>query len=308
MRLKLQRLLLAPLALPLLWLGASALEWRTGLRLFPWSAYNGCGLSQAASLPATVRLGLYEEFPVPWRLDRLRQVNFPVSLAVAAASRAEFLKLQAGIQKTYPQVQALYFWPILAPAEGYYPGAWSSPAGVRRAAAAADGLPTLWDLEMPRGQLGLSYADWWQNRSFLRNWLRQRGAPVHIWRSNTSMGLDPAFLRLVSMHFDPNEFPQIWLHLNLYTTGEGWPDDELARVLRCGVERYGAHFIPAFGVLDDGQGPPEIFVPAATLQRELQLARAAGVSEVWLFGVNGLNADYLAAVKASLPLAPLVTQ
>lgn len=158
---------------------------------------------------------------------------------------------------------------------------------------------------MPRGRADLSYGNWWQNRTFLPNWLANRHAPVHLWRSTTSMGLDPAFLRLVLMHFDPADYPEIWLHLDLYTTGAGQPPDELARLLRCGVERYGDHFIPDFGALDDGQGPAEIFVPPATLRRELELARAAGVSEVWLFGVNGLNADYLAAVKAALPLKHL---
>lgn len=303
MRTKLLVVVAIALALLVGWLGASAFEWRTGQRLFPWSAYAGCGQSRPQSLPATVRVGLYEEFPVPWRLDKLTQVDFPVSLAVAAASRAEFLDLQASIQPAYPQVQTVYFWPLLSPAEGYYPGAWSEAAGVRRLAGEVADLPVLWDLEMPRGQADLSYGDWWQNRTFLPDWLAQRRAPVHLWRATTSMGLDPAFLRLVSMHFDPADYPEVWLHLDLYTTGAGQPQDQLARLLRCGVERYGDHFIPDFGALDDGQGPAEIFVPPATLQRELELARAAGVSEVWLFGVNGLNADYLSAVKSALPLA-----
>lgn len=123
MRTKLLVVGVVALALLMAWLGASGFEWRTGQRLFPWSAYAGCGQSQPQSLPATVRVGLYEEFPVPWRLDKLTQVDFPVSLAVAAASRAEFLVLQASIQPAYPQVQTVYFWPLLSPAEGYYPGA-----------------------------------------------------------------------------------------------------------------------------------------------------------------------------------------
>src|SRR5258708_3440856 len=172
MRPKALILLWLALGLGLLWLAASGFEWRTGLRLFPWSAFSGCGQSTPTSLPGTVRVGLYEEFPVAWRLDKLGQVDFPVSRAVAAASRTEFLDLQAGIRQTYPQVQTIYFWPLLAPAEGYYPGTWSNAASVQRVAAETDGLPVLWDLEMPKGKLALSYGDWWQNRTFLANWLR----------------------------------------------------------------------------------------------------------------------------------------
>ena len=103
------------------------------------------------------------------------------------------------------------------------------------------------------------------------------------------MGLDPLFLRLVGMHFDPLDYPQVSLHLDLYNTGIGRPPEQMAQIMRCGVERYGARFIPALGVLNDGAGQPDEFVPPPTLRRDLQLARAAGVSELWLFSVNGLN-------------------
>lgn len=284
------------------WVLGSVDEMRTGRRVFPWSAYALCGQSVPQSLPTTVRIGLYEEFPVPWRLEKLRQIDFPVTLAVAAKSRAEFLALRETIQQTYPQVQEVYFWPLLSKEEGYYPGAWSDAAGVQRVALEADGLPTLWDSEMPLGLGRWSLADWWQNRPFVDQWLRQRTEPVQIWRSHTIMGLNPLFLRLLGLQFDPAEYKNVSLQLDLYTVGEGQPRAELARILRCGVEAYGDRFVPSFGALDDGEGSPDIFVPAATLRRNLQLAREAGVSEVWLFGVNGLNEAYVSAITETLPL------
>jgi hypothetical protein len=73
-------------------------------------------------------------------------------------------------------------------------------------------------------------------------------------------------------------------------------------MLRCGVERYGAHFIPALGVLDDGAGKPDQFVPPETLQRDLRLTRAAGIPEVWLFGVNGMTENVVRMLHETLPL------
>jgi hypothetical protein len=235
-------------------------------------------------------------------LDKLRQVDFPVELAVAAASRAEFLKLRDSILPAYPQVREVYFWPVLSRDEGYYTGAWSETSGIQRVAAEAEDLPVLWDLEMPMNRTTLSFQDWWSNRAFLDRWLRHRTTPVAIWRSNVSMGLNPLFLRLVSMHFDPLEYPNVSLHLDLYMTGDGLASDLTARILRCGVEQYGERFIPSLGVLNDGEGPEHIFVPLATLRRNLQLAREAGVAEVWLFGVNGLNDEYLQVLHEALPL------
>ncbi len=116
------------------------------------------------------------------------------------------------------------------------------------------------------------------------------------------MGLDPAFLRLAAMHFDPLDYEQVRLHLDLYTTGAGQDADKLRQIIRCGVERYGERFIPSLGVLNDNEGPPEIFVPPDTFRRNLQIAREAGVSEVWIFGSNSLNDEYLRALRETLPL------
>ena len=289
----------------LIGLGASFIEWRTGKRLFPWSAYQDCGTQAPAVLPDTVEVGLYEEFPVAWRLEKLKQVDFPVKLAVATTSRAEYLTLRERILATYPQVREVYFWPLLSPDEGYYPGSWSDADAVERVAKEAEGVPVLWDLEVPRGQIFLSLANWWRNRSFLDQWLSQRKEPVAIWRSNASMGLDPLFLRLAAMHFDPLSYPEVSLHLDLYMTGSGIPDNELSRILRCGVERYHERFVPSLGVLNDGEGDPSVFVPPETLRRVLTQVRASGVHELWLFGINGLNDEYLSILHDTLPLETL---
>lgn len=279
----------------LLWLGA-----------VPWTTYAACGGGTPASLPSSVRVGLYEEFPTPARLDRLRHLDFPVSLAVAAASRADFLRFRDTIRQTYPQVRDFFFWPLLTPAQGYYPGTWSDAAAVQRAANDADGLPVLWDLELPRNLAVHSPRDWLRNREFLDRWLRQRTQPTHVWRSLTAMGLDTALLRLSALHFDPRDYPRLSLQLDLYATGAGLPDPLLRRVLRCAVERYAGRFVASFGALNDGEGNPDAFVPPATLRRYLRAARDTGVAEVWLFGVNGLSDDVVRAVREALPMGTSV--
>jgi hypothetical protein len=256
----------------------------------------------------SVRVGLYEEFPTPERLAKLQQVDFPVSLAVAAPSRAAFLELQSTIYQNYPQVRQLFFWPLLDKSEGYYLGPFSDAPAIERVAAQAADLPVLWDLELPLNEILFfkrGMVNWQRNRQFLDRWLRARTEPTSIWRSYAALGLNQALLRLAGVHYDPLDYPQVALHLDLYTTGAGRPRDQLLRLLHQGVARYGARFVPAFGSLDDGEGRPEQFVPAATLRCDLQLAREAGVAEIWLFGVNGLNAEYLAAVRETLPLEEL---
>jgi hypothetical protein len=98
------------------------------------------------------------------------------------------------------------------------------------------------------------------------------------------------------------------LHLDLYATGAGQPEDDLQRLMRQGVAAYGARFIPSLGVLNDGEGSASQFIPPETFRRNLRIARSAGVSELWLFGVNGLNDAYLQAVREELPLNSLSSQ
>lgn len=291
-------LVLCPIVLIL----AALFEMAFNYRVLPYSPYRDCGTSAVANLPDIVRIGLYEEFPVPWRLEKLALVDFPINLALAATSRSEFIALRESIKQQYTQVDTVYFWSLLSAEEGYYPGAWSDKDGIQRLAQEVEGFPTLWDTEMPLNLQGLSLLDWQSNRTFIADWLSQRIEPVHIWRSHPSMGLNPLFLRWMGLHFDPNDYPNVYLHLNLYTTGAGQSEDELRRILRCGVEQYREHFIPSLGVLDDGEGADEIFIPVETLRRNLRLAREAGVSEIWLFGVNGLNEDYLDAIRETIPI------
>jgi hypothetical protein len=300
----LMRIMGLAVSLSVVWVAASIYEWGTNRRVLPWNPYARCGTTQPDTLPSTVRIGLYEEFPAPWRLEQLRYIDFPVTLAVAAPSRSVFLKLRDTIMRQYPQVREVYFWPLLTANEGYYPGTWSDAAAIQRVAGDAKDLPVLWDLEMPPDLKHPSIGSWPQNRAWLDQWLRSRTEPVHIWRSHASMGLDPLFLQLVGMHFDPLDYPQVSLHLDLYNTGTSRSAEQMARIMRCGVERYGARFIPALGVLNDGAGRPEQFVPPATLRRDLELARTAGVSELWLFGVNGLNSEIATMLRQTLPLEP----
>jgi hypothetical protein len=285
------------------WLYASVREMIWGERLLSWwDPYAFCGNTKPTALPDTVRIGLYEEFPVPWRWDKLSQIDFPVTVALAAPSVTEFEVIRAQVQDAYPVVQEIYYWPLLSKDEGYYPGPFSKAEAIERVTAGSDGLTVLWDWELPIGTPYVTLQNWWQVHTFTDQWLNSRTQPVHIWRSHASMGLDPLFLRLIGMHYDPRDYPNLYFHINLYTVGDGPPPDDVYRILRCGVELYGDRFIPDFGSLNDGEGPAEIFVPVETLRRDLQLAREAGVSEIWLFGVNGLNDDYLNTLKDTIPL------
>lgn len=53
------------------------------------------------------------------------------------------------------------------------------------------------------------------------------------------------------------------------------------------------------------EGEESEFISPQMLRRDLRLAREAGVHELWLFGANGLDDQYLAALHDTLPLETL---
>ncbi len=297
------RVLGIPVLMLVAWIGLSIGEMITGFRVFP-DAYANCTLSTLSQVPTTVQVGFYEEFPHDsWRLERLKLIDFPFTLAIAAHSKTEFETFRTKIRAEYPYVKDVYFWPVLKPTEGYYPGAFSDLAAVERTKAEAEDVPTLWDLEVPPGMKHASYTNWWSYQISIDAWLRNRTVPIDIWRSHTSMGLDPDFLRFIGMQFDPLTYPVVKLHLDLYQKGDQEINAErMARILNCGVSRYKERFIPSFGALADGQGTPDKFTRFETLRRDIQLSRAAGVSELWIFSASGITPDVITLLHESLPL------
>jgi hypothetical protein len=289
------------------WIYVSLHELTTGKRLLPWHAYGECAPKPPESLPTTVRIGFYEEFPNPWRLAKLSQLDFPITLAIAAPNRQEFERLHDEISANYPMVREVIYWPTLSLSEGYYLGGLSEPQAIQRVIDESRDLPLLWDLELPR-QPPVSFLKLSErslhNRPLIGDFFRHHQQPIHIWRTHTSMGLDPLFLRSLGMQYSPDDAAQIRLHLDLYTmgTGAGANADDVRRITRCGIQQYGERFIPSLGVLNDQEGPEEHFVTVEDFRRNLQIVREEGAAEVWIFGSNGLNQDYLQALHDILPL------
>lgn len=264
--------------------------------------YTGCGVSTNQTVSSPIKIAAYEEFPTLDRMKSTEKLPFQIKVAIAAHSYEEFQKIKQGLETDgkHTQIREFVFWPLLSEEEGYYPGPFSDPSALKRVAhesdlAAQDGIEILWDLEFPPGTFGILRFfnfQWAENRDFIDSWLKNHDGTVHIWRSYKELGLNPWILRTLGLHFDPNNYSNVTMHLDLHTTGDGIPENDMRQILLCGKEQYRDHFVPSFGSLDDGFASPDVFVPPETLQRDIQLAQASGISEIWVFSVSGLQPKY----------------
>ncbi len=278
--------------------GLPIAQMATDKQLTPFDPWANCGNTVAVN-PSKTRVGVYDENPDFRFWGKLREAEFIDSIAVAARTREEFLYYQSEIKKVAPNVK-VKFWALLPTGEGYFPGPFSDRKGVKRLISEVGELPVVWDSELPYNWNSFSPVNWYENKDLVDKWLKKRKERVDVWRSYDIMGPDPLFLRWAALHVDPNEYPNVYLHLDLYATGKGFSNERLMQILRCGVEKYGDKFIPSFGMLSTGKKSPETYITMDTLKRYLKIAQKAGVSEVWLHSLEGLNSETIAAIRESL--------
>ncbi len=298
----------ASLGLGIDYVVSSAHEAATGERYFPYNfidSYAQCDTAKERELPQTVKVTFYEEFPNPWRLSKLQLVNFPFDIAVAAHSRKEFLSLQKEIHDNYPFAREIYYWPLIPLDQGYYPGALSDHKIISRTLNESHGLPILLDSEFKPGGPDISVEtiqNWWKNTEFIDQWIKDHpDQQIDVWRSHPTMGFHSPFLDLLGIHIDPNKYTNVSMHYNLYSDND-LSNGQKENILCNGISEYGPEkFVPALGVLDDGVDGG-MFIPIDIFRHDLELARAAGVNRVAIFGVNGLNEEYVRAINETLPL------
>src|SRR3989338_5074339 len=120
-----------------------------------------------------MNIGFFEEFPTRKNLDKLKLIDFPIELYVAAESLNEFNRIKRGIKNK----DAVY-WPILKKEEGY----WMSPFA-RRAALervinelrkSKERIRVLWDCELPfeKGLMIRELHNFIRNRMLIRGFIK----------------------------------------------------------------------------------------------------------------------------------------
>ena len=74
---------------------------------------------------------IYEEFPSEKNLSKLKLIDFPIELIIAAPSLKKFREYEKKVKKD-KNVKVVAYWPTLKREEGYWISPWAKREGLKR--------------------------------------------------------------------------------------------------------------------------------------------------------------------------------
>jgi hypothetical protein len=257
-----------------------------------------------------MKISFYEEFPTRENLEKLRLIDFPTQLYVAAHSLREFYSIRDKIKKNQ-FVEDVGYWLVLSKEEGY----WLSPFCRREALARTINelkgnkkeLTVMWDAELPfmRPHLFITQLPgFFAKRRLIRDFIKnsqkykikivtsEYAAPRHIGET---------FLRILGVKFGIKEYKHkkiIMFYSSMFKT------KTLKRFITLYVrrekKRYGERVSVALGTIDIGILGDEPILSPQQLDRDLALMKKIGIEEVVIFRLGGLNEEYIKVIKKYL--------
>ena len=238
-------------------------------------------------------ISFFEEFPTGQNLDRLRYLSQPTKLYLAAESVPEFKKIISNIKSK--NVKECIYWPLLQRKEGY----WISPFSERKALLRifqeleGENIPVMLDLELPTTQNPLLYLTesfhFWFNKRLIQNFIENYGGEIYLAEYYPEGKRSERALELLGLHY---VHPKVKVIKMFYRSMHHFSDDFLKKELQRGKQEYDSRFIPSLGVIAPGIMGNEAVLSPQQLEQDLLIAKKAGIKEVILFRLGGMEKEY----------------
>lgn len=248
-----------------------------------------------------MQISFFVEFPQT-DLHGLRYLSWPTKLYVAAKSLEEFGKLQQQFKNKY--VKEFVYWPVLSKTEGYWISPFSDREGLKRVFQELkdNKTPVMIDAELPTTQNPLLYItqlfNFFRNRRFIRRFISDY-EDVYVAEYYPQGKFMTSLLTFSGLHFDPQEYHCQSIKM-VYHSMHTFKKTFIRKKLKDGVKTFGNRFLVAYGVMYTGNGwEPKITV--SQLKTDLEIAKKAGMSEVIIFRLAGLNKTFTSLLKEYFP-------
>jgi len=242
-----------------------------------------------------MRISFFEEFPTKDNLDKIKLIDFPTKLYIAAKSINDFNSIK--IKSKF--VKEKIYWPLLEKKEGY----WFSPFAKRKAMIRIlnevknTNTPIMLDAELPTTQNSLLYFtqlhNFLPNRKMLRKFVRSH-KEVYTAEYFPSSRKSEKILTFLGLSFkSKNHYPIKMIYSSMHNFGE----TIMRSVIKSGKEQYGDKYLIGLGVLTHGILGFEPPISLRLLERDLKICKEMNVKEVIIFRLGGLNKKYIKLLK-----------
>jgi len=238
-----------------------------------------------------MKIDFYEEFPTDENLKKLKLIDFPTRIFVAAKSLDEFKKLEKRIKKINKKVECAY-WPIIR--NSYWISPFSNTKDLidlfKELEACDNHL--LIDLEFPlnKKMIFKNLFSWRKNKKIIRRFLEKNKARVTT--AQFPSPLISWFIRLVGLDYDVKVEKSLM-----------WYSSIISKSINERIKRYlirlknKSDYSVSLGTIAFGVFGDEPILSPEDLERDLMFVKRAGFEKIVIFRLGGLNEKYMDIIK-----------
>ncbi len=255
-----------------------------------------------------MKISFFEEFPDDKAFSKLRYVNFPTTVYVAAKGIKEFERVKKEIlgYSTKQRKIDVGYWPVLENSQGYWLSPFSSPKAVRqvideikKSAAKLNKkemFNVMWDAELPLRHPKLL----WRIDHFLRNKRMikkffKESKKSNIQIATSEYGMRNWFIQklftFLGVSFNPKKYGNRKIVM-YYTSMHKNVRPFLLKSIEKMIIQHGKSLHVGLGTIAVGILGDEPILSAKNLERDLVEMKKAGASEVVIFRLGGMNREY----------------
>lgn len=249
----------------------------------------------------------FEEFPSEEMLTKLDFIDFPTKIYLGAYNLSEFYAWQEKVMEQKGDAVQLVYWPLLAEDEGYWISPWSEPKALERTfdkllqRSDKKPLEVMLDLEFPKKkrQIAMRWGAPEENLQTITHFL-QEAPEQNISIITVEKSYFPDwFLRALGMSYPTDIFSHRRMKLYYTSFQRSFLPESIVdffyrrKTEKAAQEGYGL----ALGLIAPGIYGQEPTYRPAVLEKELQIAMEAGVKEVVIFHLTGVNEEIQAVLQ-----------
>ncbi|MDI6737117.1 MAG: hypothetical protein QME12_01210 [Nanoarchaeota archaeon] len=241
-------------------------------------------------------ISFFEEYPTKENLAKISLVSIPTKLYIAAESLDAFYKIKDRIKSK--KVKEVIYWPLLKKEEGCWLSPFAERKALKRIMQETRNVPLLWDAELPKRRLLLlkNLIFFHKNKRMIKDFLSSHEKDVYCAEYFPEKGISYWLLKALGLEFSAKEYGNYEVKM-LYSSMHGFSEEFMRKEIEKGIEDSGGKFIPAFGTLAVGARGDEKKISLDILERDLGIAKEAGVKEAIIFRLGGLTKEYAKVLK-----------
>lgn len=247
-----------------------------------------------------MKISFFEEFMDNNIMKKLNLIDFPTKIYLADYHISTFDMYKNKLRRENNQVEEVIWWPIVNKKDGY----WLSPFTRKRALASVlynlrnKDIPILWDAELPKNKMLLltELKKFRRNKLVIKEFFKQYKGKIYTAEYFLERGLIKKWSSKLMLTFDPKKYNNTIIKM-MYTSMHNYPVGFIKNELSSNVKIYGKNFMVGLGVLTYGINGNERPISLEYLERDLRLCKEAGISEVVIYRLGGLDKEYLNVIK-----------